>query len=116
MHNSVSGDKTICSFCWGVNNSCIALTSAFCCVQCHLTVFFTQLFCGSDLSSTKVALKVSEVDLQSNGLVPAADAKFFWLLYESIFKGTAFSHVFFFPSFPSTFRMCRQIDCTKIAL
>lgn len=103
----------MCSFCWGFNNSCTALIPVFLCVQWHLPLFCTQLFCCSDLSSRKVPLKVLEVGVRSSGLVPAADAVL-WLLYEPIFKGTAFSHQFFFLS--STFQMCRQIHCTKIAL
>lgn len=113
MHISVNGDKATCSFCWGFNNSCTALIPAFHCVQWHLPLFCTQLVCCSDLSSRKVPLKVLEVGLRSSGLVPAADAVL-WLLYEPVFKGTAFSHQFFL--LPSTFQMCRQKHCTKIAL
>lgn len=66
-----------------------------CLPLCSMTpLFCAQLFCCSDLSSRKVPLKVLEVGLRSSGLVPAADTVL-WLLYEPVFKGTAFSHQFF---------------------
>lgn len=83
--------KQFVYFCWEFNNSRIALIPAFHCVQSHLTLFSTQLFCGSDLSSRKVPLKVLEVGLRSDGCVPAADAEFFG------FCMSPFSRALYFP-------------------
>lgn len=97
MPTCVGGDKAISSFCCGFNNSCVALIPAFHCVRCHLTLFSTQLFWCSSLSSRKVPLKVSEAGLRSDGLVPAADVEFFGFC-ASPFSRTPHSPVAFFPS------------------